>query len=181
MEKRTFAVVLVVAFLLGVFVGFVGGIGTSYFSSSDDSSAFESPGLSLTKSVGACDEIDSNSGWVHEVAVGESFAVTLDATVVHDSNRTVTANVSRETQQLYRIDLQTVSNEEPTDARKKATTTQESVERCAATHLTLGTSLPTDYSEFVVTMNGRTLQTVEYDGTTADLYRLPNPINATRT
>lgn len=179
MEKRVLAVAVAVAFLLGVFVGAVGGVETDFLGESRDSSAFESPGLSLTKSFESCDDLDSDSGWVHDVAVGESFAVTLEATVVHDSNHTVTANVGRESRGIYHVDLRTVSGD-GTAPRTKADAAEEPAGGCTATHLTLGTSLPTDYSEFAVTMNGRTVRTVEYDGTTADLHRLPNPINATR-
>jgi hypothetical protein len=39
--------------------------------------------------------------------------------------------------------------------------------------------LPTDYRSFEVTIDGRTLLTVENEDTTADRYQLPNPINAT--
>ncbi|NHN58832.1 MULTISPECIES: hypothetical protein [Halorussus] len=169
---------LVVAFVLGAIVGPVGGVGFG-LDESDDAREFDSPGLSLSKSVGACDDVDSEPGWVHDVAVGESFAVTLETTVVHDWNRTVTANVSRVSPGRFLIDLRTVPADSAGAARRKANASAESTTDCAATDLSLGTSLPTDYEEFAVAVNGRPLVTVEYDGTVADLHRLPNPTNAT--
>ncbi len=112
----------------------------------------------------------SGGGWVHEVAAGTSYAVTLNATVVHDRGEAVAANVSRTAPGGYAIDLRTVP---ATDDAKSP-----SGDCRVATRVELGASLPTDYREFRVTANGRTLLTVERDDTTADLYRLPHPVNA---
>ena len=172
------ALAIAVAFVFGVVLGSIGGIGIG-IGDTDEPRDFDSPGFSLSKSVGACGDVDPDSGWVHDVAVGESFAVTLEATVVHDWNRTVTANVGRVSPGRFLIDLRTVPADSAEAARKKANVSTESTSGCAATDLGLGTSLPTDYEEFTVAVNGRTLRTVEYDGTVADLHRLPNPINAT--
>lgn len=164
------------AFLLGVLVGSVAGGGAGLVGDPGPGApeGVDSPGASLSKSVGACGDVDPDSGWVHDVAVGESFAVTLDATVVHDRGRPVTANVSRSASGTFRIDLRT-------QVHGSGASTDDAGSTCTATHLTLGTNLPTDYEAFAVSVNGRTLLTVEYDGTTPDLHRLPNPINATAT
>lgn len=171
------------AFVLGALAGSVLGVGAGFVDGphSDDSAKFDPPGASLSKSVGECDDFESDSGWVHDVAVGESFAVTLDATVVHDPSRSVTANVSRSATGPIRIDLRTTPADEARENGTEAETDAAADERtgCAATDLSLATSLPTDYEEFEVSVNGRTLRTVENDGTTADLHRLPTPINAT--
>jgi hypothetical protein len=72
------------AFLLGVAVESVGGFGIGVGGHADDPRDFESPGFTVAKGTGPCDGPESDSGWVHDVAVGESFAVTLEAVVVHD-------------------------------------------------------------------------------------------------
>lgn len=43
----------------------------------------------------------------------------------------------------------------------------------------MAASLPTSYEELIVTMNGRELARTTREDTTGDLYRLPNPLNAT--
>jgi hypothetical protein len=44
----------------------------------------------------------------------------------------------------------------------------------------MGVSLPTDYESFVVTIDGESIRRVENGATTtAELYPLPNPVNAT--
>lgn len=165
-----------VAFALGLIVGAVGGVSfTGESSPSDPGPDPESPPYSLSTSSG-CLNVRPHAGWVHEVAAGDSFAVTLNATVVHERSRTVVANVSRLAPGSYRIDLRTVA-----DDRDSPNGIQKSPpDDCqVATDLTLGASLPTDYQEFEVTVDGRTILTVENEATTGELYQLPNPINAT--
>ncbi|MFC4549112.1 MULTISPECIES: hypothetical protein [Halorussus] len=172
---------LVVAFLLGAAVGGALGPGSAALSRSPTDSNPgpnpDSPPLSLWSAGPDCASGNTtpNAGWVHDVAVGESFAVTLNATVVHDRNRTVEPDVSRTGPRAYRIDFRTVPVENRSAKEKRL------LDRCrlAETEIGLATSLPTNYSRFEVAVNGRTIRTVEYDGTTADLHRLPNPINAT--
>lgn len=176
MEKLVPAVA--VAFALGLVVGGVGGIGYGgAFTPTDAGPDPESPPYSLSTSGGTCLEPRPHAGWVHEVAVGDSFAVTLNATVVHDRGRTVAANVSRVMPGAYRIDLRTVTDDRglANESREKSPPADCRV----ATDLRLGASLPTDYRQFEVTVNGRTILAVENEDTTADLYQLPNPINAT--
>jgi hypothetical protein len=43
----------------------------------------------------------------------------------------------------------------------------------------MAVSLPTSYERLVVTMDGRELVSATREDTTADLYPLPNPIDAT--
>jgi hypothetical protein len=165
-----------VAFAVGLVVGAVGGVGYAGGPAPTDAGPDpESPGYSVSKSTG-CLDVRPHAGWVHEVAVGDSFAVTLNATVVHERGQTVGANVSRVAPGSYRIDLRTVpETEETTESRAKTPP-----EDCpVATDLRLGTSLPTDYREFTVSVDGRTLLTVENEGTVGELFQLPNPVNAT--
>ena len=158
-------------------VGFaVGAIGSDVVSGPADSGPDPaSPPLSLSWASVSCGERTPHAGWVHEVAVGKSFAVTLNGTVVHEPGRTVTANVSRITSRTYRIDLRTVPADRSTETKGRGTTTGD----CTATKVDLGTSLPTDFERFHVTVNGRTILSVENEDTVGELYRLPNPINAT--
>jgi hypothetical protein len=91
----------------------------------------------------------------------------------------VTANVSRSVPGKYVIDLRTVSSDRADVSPKTANASADSAPDCAATRLGLATNLPPDYEEFTVSVNGRTLRTVENDGTVADLHGLPNPIHST--
>lgn len=174
MRKLLPAFVLV--FLLGMVVGGAGGIGSGLVSSASDDSPrdFDSPPLSLSSASSSCGETRANSGWVHDVAVGKSFAVTLNATVQHAPTETVSVNVSKISSERFRIDLQTVPSDRSEAAQQKMNETTSS--RCAGTELRLATSLPTDYESFEITIDGRTIRTVEYDGTGADLHQLPNPV-----
>ena len=114
-------------------------------------------------------EVNPNAGWVHEVAAGSSYAVTLNATVVHDPGTEVRASVERRGENAYELALRTVA------------VTPERALDCELVRTTfgMGVSLPTGYERLVVTANGRELLGVAREDTTADLYRLPNPINAT--
>ena len=170
---------LVVAFILGAAVGgaLTSGVLAPERPPTDSAPDLDSPGLTWSSGGPECasGNVTPNAGWVHDVAVGESFAVTLNATVVHDRNRKVEPSISRIGSRAYRIDLRTVP------VGNQSTKERKLLARCrfAETDIGLATSLPTDYSRFEVAVNGRTIRTVEYDGTTADLHRLPNPINAT--
>lgn len=134
----------------------------------------ESPGFSLGTASGECGDLTPNAGWVHDVAAGEQYVVTLNATIVHDGSQTVWANVSRVLPHAYRIDLRTVPDERGDETRRKGPEDGE----CESTRVLLGTGLPTDHRRYEVSINGRTLLTVENDDTTPDLYPLPNPISA---
>lgn len=114
-------------------------------------------------------EVNPNSGWVHEVAVGTSYAVTLNATVVHDAGTEVETTVHRRGESEYEIALRTVER------------TPERAQGCERVRTTLGmgVSLPTSYERLVVTVDGRELVNARRTDTTADLYPLPNPVDAT--
>ena len=108
------------------------------------------------------------AGWVHEVAVGDAYAVTLNATVVHDAGTELRASVVPRRGGAYELALGTAS-----------VTPERSVE-CprVRTDFEMAVSLPTSYRELRVTLNGRTLVRATRDDTTADLYPLPNPVDA---
>lgn len=172
---------LALAFAVGVAVG-TAGVGFGTLSDADTATDaprdFESPGFSLAKSLGSCGDGHAHGGWIHDVAVGETFALTLNATVVHEWNESVTANVTRTSPGVFRIDLRTgPGNRVAERAREKNVT--RSPPDCASTTLDLATNLPTDYRRFTVSLDGRDLRTVENDGTGASLTQLPNLIDAT--
>ncbi|WP_276282039.1 hypothetical protein [Halorussus caseinilyticus] len=166
------------AFAVGLVVGATAWAGFGGAVAPTDSGPDpESPPYSLSTAGGNCLDVRAHAGWVHEVAVGDSFAVTLNATVVHERGQTVEAEVNRGVAGRYRIDLRTVA-----DGRESAngTAKKSPLEGCrVATDLRLAASLPTDYSDFEIAVNGRTLLTVENEDTAADLYQFPNPVNAT--
>jgi len=114
-------------------------------------------------------EVNPNAGWVHEVAAGDSYAVTLNATIVHDTGTEIRADVVPRSDNRYELSLRTVSE---TPARSVP------CER-VRTKFALATSLPTSYRELSVTMNGRELVRATREDTTGDLYPLPNPVNVT--
>lgn len=129
----------------------------------------DNPPTSVSMAGPSCfdGEVNPNAGWVHEVAVGTSYAVTLNATVVHDAGTAVETSVNRRIGNEYEIALRTVDR------------TPERAQDCerVRTRLGVGVSLPTSYERLVVTMDGRTLVSATREDTTADLYPLPNPID----
>ncbi|WP_311170356.1 hypothetical protein [Halobellus ordinarius] len=114
-------------------------------------------------------DVTPNAGWVHEVAVGDSYAVTLNATVVHEPGTEIRADVIPRSGNGYELALRTES-----------VTPDRSFE-CERVHteFSIAASLPTSYQRLIVTMNGRELVGATREDTTGDLYPLPNPLNAT--
>lgn len=131
----------------------------------------ENPPYTTASGGPSCFEGDVNpeSGWVHEVAVGTSYAVTLNASVVHQAGTEVEADVVPRAGDGYELALETIPN------------TADRPQSCeqVRTSLDMAVSLPTSYRQLVVTVNGRDLLRATRDDTTADLYRLPTPVNAT--
>ena len=179
---QDFATAVAAAFVVGIAVGAVGWAGFGAPLGQADAGSNlgpdpESPPVSVGTSGSGCLDTRANAGWVHEVAVGHSFAVTLNATVVHERGRTVDATVTQVTPGAYRIDRRTVAEETRTS---DADRTKSPPDGCrVGTDLQVSAGLPTDYRSFEVTIDGRTLLTVENEDTAADRYQLPNPINAT--
>jgi hypothetical protein len=133
----------------------------------------EDPPFSTSAGTGCFEgegDYSPNAGWVHEVAVGTSYAVTLNATILHDSGTVVQGSVEPLGDGEYELAIQVV---EATDDHGRECDTLD-------TTFGMGVSLPTDYESFVVTVDGEPVRRVENDAaTTADLYPLPNPINTT--
>lgn len=162
--------VLAGALLVATLAGLpLGEAALGFPDSSGSSTPDPSPGFSLSKASGCYDGPRENAGWVHVVASGRTYAVTLNATVVHDAG-TVDADVVRRPTGEYEIALTTTA---ATERRKGY-----SREGClVATELGLGTGLP--YPEFVVTLDGREILSVDQEETVANLYPLSEPVNAT--
>ena len=168
------------AFLAGVLVGGVlltafplGGGGPSIAPPDP-----ENPPVSVSMGGPSCwdaeTDLNPNAGWVHEVASGVSYPVTLNATVVHPAGTEVDTSdspVTRRSPGVYEIAIRTTEAEDggPTGCERVRTT------------LGIAVSLPTEYERLVVTAEGYDdpLVDAERDDTTADLYPLPNPINVT--
>jgi hypothetical protein len=131
----------------------------------------DDPPTSVTTVGPSCydGDVNPNAGWVHEVASGESYPVTLNATVVHDAGTEVRASVVPRSGNGYELALRTVEH------------TPERALDCDRVHtrLDMAVSLPTSYERLVVRMDSRELVSATREDTTADLYPLPNPIDAT--
>ena len=151
----------------GLLIGFVAGIVVSGANSAplDDSTL----PTSVSSGGPSCyDGPRENVGWLHVIASGERWTTTLNATVVHPRGTDVTVNVSQRQPGDYEIALETV----------QSNSLKFENESCrAATTVNVATDLPDP--DFVVTMNGRPVREVDQEETTANLYPLPNPINAT--
>jgi hypothetical protein len=131
----------------------------------------DTPPTSVWMAGPSCDdgEVNPNAGWLHEVATGNAYTVTLNATVVHDAGTEVEASVNRRSGNEYELAIRTVER------------TPERAQDCEQVRTTLGmgVSLPTSYERVVLTVDGRELLRASRTDTTADLYPLPNPIDAT--
>lgn len=152
---------------IGLLIGFVGGI---MIADANTSGLDNSTLPTSWSSASTCyDGPKENTGWVHVMANGERWSATLNATVVHPYGTAVEVNVSQRPTGGYEIALETVGM-----AREKPLPDADCQK---ATKLNVATALPEP--DFVVTMNGRTVRSVDQDETIANLYPLPNPINAT--
>lgn len=175
MSQRSTLALLVLAFLLGAVVGPAIGPLVPGDAGADRGPAPESPPYSLSYGGSQClaDAVRPNGGWVHEMAAGYSYAITVNATIPHGRGETVAANVSRTAPGAYEIALGA------DDGGANASKTPSAGCRVGTT-VDLAASLPTEYDRVDVTVDGRTVLTVENEDTVADLYRLPNPVGAER-
>jgi hypothetical protein len=163
--------VLAGAVLLTSFPGLAGLGGPS--APTDPGPDPDNPGYSTHAGRGCYEgegDLNPNAGWVHEVASGSSYSVTLNATVLHDSGTEVRGSVDHRGNGEYELEIRTVEDTEAVDRD------------CATLETTfgMGVALPTNYESFVVTVNDERVRRVENTAaTTADLYPLPNPVNTT--
>jgi hypothetical protein len=170
------------ALFVGVVIGLLVGsgvlVGALPVQQAGNEDPYDDPGYSLTRSIDCYEGPTPNAGWVHEVANGDHYGVTLNATIVHDPDREVSVDVSERAPGAYEIAILTAAP--ATDGGERMQRRLSACER-AATDVGLATGLPTDYERAVVTVNSRELLSFENVDTAADLYQLPNPVNATAT
>lgn len=114
------------------------------------------------------DETQTNSGWLHVMANGESWAITLETTILHPKDEVVEFEITERPTGTYEIAFVTVESD---------STTKRSDKECrTATTFTVATSL--ERPDFDVTFDGRTIHSVNQDDTMPELYQLPHPLNA---
>lgn len=109
---------------------------------------------------------DGRSGWVHTVANGETYAVTFDVRICHESQSEVAVELYKSATGEYTLSFAT--NGGP-----------HSESDCNfGTHLNGSGSIPTDFESLNVDVNGETLRNAKREGTFARLHPLPDPIDA---
>lgn len=161
------------ALLLGLIIGIVIGsvVGLPFTTGAQPSPSDSATPASYSYSTSCYDGPEENTGWLHIVASGETWTTTLNATIVHPRGTEVDLTVSQRSTDTYEIAFTKV--EVPSPSGKPA-----DPENCQlATTFTVATGLLEP--DLVVTVNGRTIQSVTQEETVANLYQLPNPINAT--
>lgn len=157
--------------LLALLVGMiVGGIGAAAVLPSDtafggvDGNPPYSYSASTSPDPGA---ISTAGGWVHEVTIEDREVVTGNATVVHPAAQTVELAISRTAPRTYELAFRTTAAE----------TTVKGGDGDVATTIDWGVSLPVDYEEYVITVDGTLVRRVTNDGaTTPRLLGLPQPL-----
>jgi hypothetical protein len=133
-------------------------------------------GLALAKSgPGSLAESDEvHSGWVHVVAHGETYDVTFDVRVCHRRGEVVTIDLGHAIGGEYVL---AIATGEATDTRK-TTSDPDTGSGCDfGTRIKGGGRLPNDFETLRVTADGRTIQTVENEGTVPILRPLPDPVD----
>jgi len=132
----------------------------------DPPNATDARGLALAKSSGSAvsESDDVHSGWVHAVADGETYDVTFDLRVCHGRETEVTADLSGGPTNEYVLSFDTTGS------------TDGETDCDYGTRIKGGGTLPTDFETLRVTANGRTLQTLDNEGTMPRLRPLPDPL-----
>jgi hypothetical protein len=157
--------------LIGAVIGLVvgGPVGAVLAPNSAVSSSDSTPSTTYSSSSGCFDGPQESDGWLYVAANGEAWTVSLNATVVHPRGAKIDLNVSQRPTGVYEIEL--ITNDTATDE-------PYSNEDCrVATTVDIATSLPKP--DFVVSLNGRIVRSVNQDETVANLYPIPNPLNVT--
>lgn len=120
------------------------------------------------------DSDEVHSGWVHVVAHGETYDLTFDVRSCHEPGREVTIDLHGIPGGEYDLGFAT------TEASKTgATTTEADADSdCAfGTRINGSGTLPLEFEKLRITADGRTVQTVEKEGTMAVMRPLPDPID----
>lgn len=125
-------------------------------------------GLTLSKSGPGrlADSGEVHSGWVHVVAHGQTYDVTFDARICHGHQDEVEVDLTDGMSDVYALEFST--NGEIDDDS----------ECNYGTRIVGSSTIPTDFDSLRIKVNGRTIQTVEKESTTAILRPLPDPIES---
>lgn len=167
-DRRALLTGLVLGLLVGVAVGGAFGSGSLPIASEADRTDQE-PGLSYGRAGPSCfDGPGANDGWMHVVANGRTWLVTVNATIVHPPGTAVEVDLSQQPTGSYEIAFRTVAStpEKPPE--------EQDCELATSYEVATGLPEPT----VVITMNGRPVRAVDQDETVANLYPLPNPVVA---
>lgn len=163
--SRFLLVGVVIGLLVGGPVGAILAPGSIVSSSPPDST----PTATYSSSSGCYDGPQENNGWLYVAASGESWTVSLNATVVHPRGTEIDLNISQRPTGTYEIAL--ITNDTATDE-------PYSGKDClVGTTVDIATGL--SKPDFVVSLDGRIVRSVSQDGTVANLYPVPGPLNAT--
>ena len=127
------------------------------------------PSGSYSASSGCYDGGQENNGWVYVAANGKTWAVSLNATVLHPRGTEIDLNVSQRPTDTYEIALTT--NETATEQSRS----NDDCRMATTVNIATGLSEPV----FDISINGRIVRSIDQDETAANLYILPNPLNAT--
>lgn len=133
-----------------------------------------SPRVGVSYSAGGArchDDVDrATVGWVHTVAHGERYDVTFDAILGHETGEEVSVELTHVAANDYELAFSS-----PSQATTEKTTDRDT--RCLfGTRVTGGGTVPTDFETLRVTGGGERLLTIEREGTTPTLHRLPTPV-----
>lgn len=133
-------------------------------------------GLAISSSGPKClhREDDIQSGWVHTVADGETYDMTFDVRISHGQGEEVEADlttVSNSTEYVLGFAIE----KQPEESSEQKQPISES-DCDPGTRLKGGGNIPDDFEMLRVSVNDRTLTTIEREGTFGTLHPLPDPI-----
>jgi len=134
--------------------------------SSDD--RFADASWSSYQSSGCIGDASPNAGWLYWGANGERYAVAFNASLAGTSR--VNASLDHTLTGVYTLTLT------PTGGEAKPSASSSDCEQTA--DLGVSAAVPSDFREFRVVYDGRTLAVARNDGeTTGELVDLPTPVN----
>lgn len=154
---------------LATFAGCVGNAFGGSDKTPDDTDPSDSANFLGSLSKGGPSEFsnsdDVHSGWVHTVADGETYDVTFDVRICHDSREEVEVELYRRATGEYALSFTTDGG-------------PHGESDCNfGTQINGSGSIPTDFESLSIDANGGNLRTVDREGTFAALHPLPDPID----
>lgn len=150
--------------IIGGAVGAVLAPGPLVSSAPDDQ-----PSGTYSASSGCYDGGQENTGWLYVAANGKTWMVSFNSTIIHPPGTEIDLNVFQRPTGMSEIALTTNAT---------ATEQSRSNDDCRmATTVNVATGLSEPV--FDISVNGRIVRSIDQDETAANLYFLPNPLNAT--